>query len=183
MEREGHPRTHGPVAGTAFARTLGDAFHFGRSKASIPPSQARSLRRSMRVLVDTNIFLDVLLARQGLATESQQVLDWFESQPGNGWIAWHTLANLYYVGWKTCGPDKALAAIDEILGVFEVSPTASAEARRARGLGMADFEDALQASAAMAARATYIVTRNTRDLRKSPVKAITPDEFLALVDK
>ena len=137
----------------------------------------------MRALVDTNVFLDVLLARKGLAAESQHVLDWFESRPGDGWIAWHTLDNLYYVGWKTCGRGQALAAIDEIMGVFEVSPTASAEAHRARGLGMADFEDALQASAAMAARASYIVTRNTRDFRKSPVKAITPNEFLAAVEK
>lgn len=137
----------------------------------------------MRALVDTNIFLDVLLARKGFTTESQQVLDWFESQPGDGWIAWHTLANLYYVGCKTCGRDKALTAIDEILGVFEVPPTATPEAHRARGLGMADYEDALQASAAIAARASCIVTRNTRDFRKSPVKAITPKEFLAAVAK
>jgi predicted nucleic acid-binding protein len=137
----------------------------------------------MRALLDTNVFLDVLLARRGLTNESQQVLDWFESQPGEGWIAWHTLANLYYVGCKICGRDKALTAIDEILGVFEVSPTATAEAHRARGLGMADYEDALQASAAIAAHVSYIVTRNTRDFRKSPVKAITPKEFLAAVAK
>ncbi len=135
----------------------------------------------MRALVDTNVFLDVLLARKGLVEESQQVLDWFESRPGNGWIAWHTLSNLYYVGWKTAGREKALAAIDEILGAFEVCPVSSTEARRARNLGMADFEDALQASAAVAARAEYIVTRNTRDFRKSPVKSLTPRAFLALV--
>jgi len=101
----------------------------------------------MRALVDTSVFLDVLLARRGVATESQQVLDWFESRLGDGWIAGHTLANLYCVGWKACGRDKALSAIDEILGVFEVSHTASAEAHRARGLAMTDYEDALQASA------------------------------------
>ena len=135
----------------------------------------------MRALVDTNVFLDVLLARKGLADESQQVLDWFEGHPGNGWIAWHTLSNLYYIGWKTAGRDKALAVIDEILATFEVCPVASTEARRARNLDMADFEDALQARAAIAARAESIVTRNSRDFRKSPVKAITPRAFLALV--
>ena len=135
----------------------------------------------MRALVDTNIFLDVLLARKGLADESQKLLDWFESHPGDGWIAWHTLSNLYYVGWKTAGREKALAAIDEILGAFEVCPVASTEARRARNLGMPDFEDALQASAALAARVEVIVTRNTRDFRKSPVKALSPRAFLAAV--
>lgn len=137
----------------------------------------------MRALVDTNVFLDVLLARTGLAEESQEVLDWLEGHPGDGWIAWHTLSNLYYVGWKTAGREKALAAIDEILGAFEVCPVASTEAQRARHFGMADFEDALQASAAVAARAECIVTRNTRDFRKSPVKAMTPRAFLALVER
>jgi hypothetical protein len=35
----------------------------------------------MRALVDTNIFLDVLLAREGLTNESQRVLDWLEENP------------------------------------------------------------------------------------------------------
>lgn len=135
----------------------------------------------MRALVDTNVFLDVLLARENLADESQRVLDWFDANPGDGWIAWHTLANLYYVGVKTVGRTAALAAIDEILGVFEVSPVGSSEARRARNLGMTDFEDALQASAAAVARVDYIVTRNTRDFRRSPIKAISPRAFLAAV--
>jgi predicted nucleic acid-binding protein len=85
------------------------------------------------------------------------------------------------VGWKTAGRIRTLAAIDEVLGAFEICPVASAEARRARNLGMGDFEDALQASAAFAARAELIVTRNTRDFRKSPVKALSPRAFLALV--
>jgi predicted nucleic acid-binding protein len=135
----------------------------------------------MRALVDTNIFLDVLLARQDLADESQQVLDWFDANPGDGWIAWHTLANLYYVGVKTVGRPAALAAIDEILGVFEVSPVGSSEARRARNLGMTDLEDALQATAATAARVDCIVTRNTKDFRRSPIKAMSPRTFLTAV--
>jgi predicted nucleic acid-binding protein len=135
----------------------------------------------MRALVDTNVFLDVLLARPDLADESQRVLDWFDAHPGDGWIAWHTLANLYYVGFKTTGRAKALSAIDEILGVFEVCPVGSSEARRARNLGMTDFEDALQASAATAARVDCIVTRNTKDFRRSPIEAISPKVFLATV--
>lgn len=135
----------------------------------------------MRALVDTNIFLDVLLSREGLADESQRVLDWFELNPGDGWVAWHTLANLYYVGWKTVGRSSALSAIDEVLGVFEVCPVGSPEARRARNLGMTDFEDALQASSALAVRAECIVTRNMRDYRRSPVKALSPRAFLTAV--
>jgi len=132
----------------------------------------------MRNLFDTNIFLDALLAREGLAEESQRVLDWFEENPGDGWIAWHTLANLYYIGCKMVGPAVALDAIDEILSTFEVCPVGSTDARRASNLGINDFEDALQASAAISARAECIVTRNTRDFLRSPIPAVTPQAFL-----
>jgi len=48
----------------------------------------------------------------------------------------------------------------------------------ALGLDMPDFEDAMQAAAAVACRADYIVTRNTEHYRKSPVKALAPDAWL-----
>lgn len=132
----------------------------------------------MRILVDTNLFLDVLLDRKDLANESQTVLDWCESHPGSGWIAWHTLANLYYIGARQTSPREAAQFIDDILAVFDVCPTDSATARRARTLNMADFEDALQAAAAQNADLNLIVTRNIRDFRNSPIPAHTPPQFI-----
>lgn len=133
----------------------------------------------MRILIDTNLFLDVLLEREGLVDESQAVLDWCGSPPGDAWLAWHSLANLYYVGAKTVGKRLALEFMDEVLAVFEVCPSDTAAARAARTLSMADFEDALQAIAAQRAGATLIVTRNRKDYRHSPVPAATPAEFLS----
>ncbi len=43
---------------------------------------------------------------------------------------------------------------------------------------MSSFCDALQAAAALAWKASFIVTRNTRDFRHSPVPALTPTDFL-----
>ena len=43
---------------------------------------------------------------------------------------------------------------------------------------MSDFEDAVQAFCAKNAGAKIIITRNIQDYRLSPVKAVTPKEFL-----
>jgi len=43
---------------------------------------------------------------------------------------------------------------------------------------MPDFEDALQAAAALACGAQLIVTRNERDFKGSPVAALNPEAFL-----
>ncbi len=132
----------------------------------------------MNILVDTNIFLDVLLNREGLADESEQILDWCEGHPCDGWIAWHTLANLYYIGAKQTNPEQAILFVDEILAVFETCPVDSATARNARKLHISDFEDALQIAAGQRAEVDLIITRNTRHFRKSPIRAVTPAQFL-----
>lgn len=132
----------------------------------------------MKVLVDTNLFLDVLFEREGLVNDSQTVLDWCEEHPGDVWIAWHTLANLYYIGAKTVGKVEAISYLDAILEVFKICPTDNRSAKIARSLSLPDFEDAMQAAAALAAGTDLIITRNKRDFRGSPVKAMTPSEFL-----
>jgi hypothetical protein len=55
----------------------------------------------------------------------------------------------------------------------------TAEAKHALGLSMKDFEDALQAAAAVAVGADTIVTRNVSDFASSPVGAVAPGDFLA----
>ncbi len=135
----------------------------------------------MRVLVDTNLFLDVLLERPKLVDESERALNLFDSGSGmRGWISWHTLSNLYYIGARFVSPAQALAEIDSLLQTFQVATVGTKEALEARQLPMKDFEDALQAVSARAAKADYILTRNTRDFRASPVPAISPREFLDL---
>lgn len=43
---------------------------------------------------------------------------------------------------------------------------------------MSDFEDAVQASCAKRYHIDFIVTRNIKDFINSPVKAVTPTDFL-----
>jgi predicted nucleic acid-binding protein len=135
----------------------------------------------VRVLVDCNVLIDVIDRRRvQLHPESGQVLDWCERNPGSGFVAWHSLSNLYYVVRKEAGDNALRQFLKELLGFMEVPPTGTAQAKHALGIGMADFEDALQAAAAIQAGVDYIVTRNTRDYRGGPIPALLPAEFIAL---
>ena len=61
----------------------------------------------------------------------------------------------------------------------EVPKTGMNEILVALNLPIKDFEDALQAAIALSFGASYVVSRNLRHYRKSPVPAISPREFLA----
>jgi predicted nucleic acid-binding protein len=137
----------------------------------------------MRVLVDTNVFLDVLLDRQQWAESSQEVLNRLEQTPGTGWIAWHTLSNLYYLGRKIVGEQKTRTVMRRIVAGFEVCPAHGRIAMSALDLPMADVEDALQVAAGMAANVDWIITRNEADFRNSPLPVLSPEKALRTVLK
>jgi hypothetical protein len=115
-------------------------------------------------LVDTNIFLDVLLEREEFIMESKRVSAWCGYNSGKVWMAWHSLDTLNYVGTKYAGVARTSKYFGEILETFEISPTDIRSALLARMLPVQDFKGAMQVAAADMAKVDFIITRNLKDL-------------------
>jgi predicted nucleic acid-binding protein len=135
----------------------------------------------MRPLLDTNVLVDVALTRPGLHAASGATVAWCLNNPGAGLLAIHSLATLSYLAGKTAGQAKAREFLADLIEGMDIARMDNAEVRRALSLPLTDFEDSLVAAAAESAGATHIVTRNIADFRRSPVKAVIPEEFLRLV--
>ena len=133
----------------------------------------------MRLLLDTNLPIDVLQDRPGLADESLAVIERAAELGAEMFIAWHGLATAYYLLRRGRPETTALADVDQILTWAQVASVGDADARRARTFACSDFEDALQIASAEACGADLIITRNTADFKASSVPAITPVDFLA----
>jgi len=127
----------------------------------------------MRLFIDTDILLDVLLNRRPHAQASGNVIDWAEENPGMAAVSWHGLANLHYLS-----KNGAEGFIEDLIGFAEIPHTGSEHMRQALDLRFKDLEDAMQVAAALLFNAQAIVTRNTRDFKASPIKAITPEDAL-----
>ena len=69
-----------------------------------------------------------------------------------------------------CLPDGVSSEFlrGELLELVEVAQGGTEEARRAIGFPMSDLEDALQAAAALAFKAAFVVTRNVYGSTASP---------------
>ena len=128
----------------------------------------------MKVLLDTDILLDVALSRPPHVGNSAAVLQWVRSG-GTAAVAWHSLTNCSYI---LKGGREFLV---RLLKHVEVAAVETHDAQRALALPMADIEDAFQAAAAVAWGADFIVTRNLPDYKRSPVPAISPAAFLKKV--
>jgi predicted nucleic acid-binding protein len=132
----------------------------------------------MRILIDTDVLLDFALGRESFVSASQKVIVWAEANPGHAAIAWHSISNIAYLA-----PSGAREFLSELLRFVEVPTVRTMDAVRALQYPMRDIEDALQAAAAIAFKASYVISRNTKDYRQSPVPAITPKEFSLKLSK
>lgn len=132
----------------------------------------------MKVLIDCDVLLDLVLRREPHFQHSAMLLDWAEAHPGQSAVAWHTISNIIYL----CKSD-AVRFVAELLEFVEI-PAAGTEAMRfALEIGMRDVEDAMQVAVADCFSAQLIVTRNTRDYAKSPIKAVSPEAIVRLLER
>ncbi|MEI8323753.1 MAG: PIN domain-containing protein [Betaproteobacteria bacterium] len=129
------------------------------------------------MLLDINIILDVVFQRPGERASAALIADC--GHHNQAWLAWHSIATLAYLIERQQDAATARGVITDLLTWAQVATTGHADAVQALKLPMTDLEDALQAAAALACGADYIMTRNGRDFVGAPVPALTPEKFLA----
>src|SRR5689334_23148585 len=128
----------------------------------------------MRVLVDANVIFDVYERRQPHYSASQQICRQAQRRTLAAAIAGHTIANGFYIYRK---PFAAFVR-ERLLEDFEICCADADRTRSCLKLGIGDFEDALQTGAAIVWKAAFIITRNERDFKRSPIPALSPSAFL-----
>lgn len=130
----------------------------------------------MRLLLDINVLLDVAFQRPGEPASARLI--GLCGRQHEGWLAWHSVASLAHLIERQRSAAAAREFIRGLLGWADVATASRADAVTALDWPMPDFEDALQAAAAVACGAQVILTRNERDFKGSPVPAMTPEAFL-----
>ncbi|KAM3100584.1 type II toxin-antitoxin system VapC family toxin [Phormidesmis sp. 146-35] len=113
----------------------------------------------MRILIDTNIVLDVLLDRAPFVEEGVTLFEMVERQQVQGYIAATTVTNVFYIVRKAQGQNTALDAVHRILTALELCSVDRAVIEQAIESGLKDFEDGVQFACAQLNQMDAIVTR------------------------
>lgn len=133
----------------------------------------------MKVFLDTNILLDVLVERDNkeftenattiLGLGSNRVLDLYMSVLSVTTIA-YVLRNMTAV--------KKKGIIKDLVSIVKVLPSLPEHVENMLECQMNDIEDAMQVQSATEGQCDVIVTRNTTDFRDAGLPVISPEEFL-----
>ena len=97
----------------------------------------------------------------------------------NTYISVNMLTDIYYLLRKDYGSQGAQDLIENNLSFLQLIGISAEDAQKALAARWGDFEDCLVARCAEKIKADYIVTRNVKDFKASPVEAVTPEELFA----
>ncbi|HEX5474309.1 MAG TPA: PIN domain-containing protein [Vicinamibacterales bacterium] len=132
-----------------------------------------------RLLLDLNVFLDVMLDRPPHAEVAAALWAAIERGHGHGMIPAHGVTTIFYMLQKARDAAFARQGVERLIGVFAVAPIDDAVVRRALALAWPDFEDAVCAAAAEISGCDVLVTRDPDGYPNPPLPVIDPAAALS----
>ncbi len=135
----------------------------------------------MKLLVDANVVLDVLLERPAFCMSGTQILGL--SQGGvELFVSASSITDIYYIIRKARqSKETARMLLKNLLSNVNVATVSSKEIRRALDLNWTDFEDAVQYAVGESLVVDYLVTRNLSDFKPARFPVVSPEELLNIV--
>ena len=141
------------------------------------------MQKDMVILVDTNVIIDFLITREPFYKASSEILKKCADGELTGYIAFHSVANLWYI-LRKIPEDKRREWMADICSFLQVAGASHEEVIKANKMKkFKDLEDGMQDKCAKSVGAQYIITRNITDFENSEVQAVLPEDFLKSVKK
>lgn len=137
----------------------------------------------MKVLIDTNIAIDLLANRGEFAEPAAQLFKLCEVGKVQGYIYALSVANIVYIMRKEMDRSQIDAIITKLGSIITIADMKGDDLRKAAALPIPGFEDALQSVCASRLKADFIITRNLKDFKNSKVMAIKPTELIERVSE
>lgn len=133
----------------------------------------------MRILIDTNVILDIFQKREPFFANSYQALHKAVEADAECLISVSAVTDIFYMLRKFLkSTEQAKKRIEQLSQLVTFADVQGMDIQTALIRPMADFEDAVVDAVAERNSANYILTRNTKDFAGSAVPAITPTDFL-----
>lgn len=133
----------------------------------------------MKALIDTNVWLDIILDRAPHYEDSAAAVSLLDQPDHSAWLSAHAVTTIFYLVDRARDRQTATEAVKTLLERARVSPVDESILRDALATTLPDFEDAVVDASAYRTGLDAIVTRNARDFEKSEISVYTPSELVS----
>ena len=135
------------------------------------------------VFLDTNVLIDFLSDRKPFSRDAAKLFDYSFKRKVTIYVAGVSYNNIYYILRQSCSHTETIKVLAELQEWTETVDVSKDVIRKALKSDFRDFEDAIQYHCAKAlSKIDCIVTRDTKDFKRSSLPAMTPKEVLTMVE-
>lgn len=135
----------------------------------------------MKLLIDTNVVLDVLLRREPFSKTAAEVLNLTQRDDVREYVSASAITDIYYIANKQMKDRDAVRdLLKRLLMIVSVAAVSEWEIQNALNLAWGDFEDSVQYSVALLNEMDGIVTRNPSDYQEANMRIWLPEQALEL---
>lgn len=136
----------------------------------------------MRILIDTNIILDLIQNREPHTYNASIIINSCVTKKIAGFISAHSLSDLFFILRKYKSVEERKSLILNLCMFFTVIQEGKDDfISICNNPNWKDLEDGLQMKCAEKEKLDFIISRDKENgFKDSPVKIITPEEFLKL---
>ena len=133
----------------------------------------------MKLLIDTNVVLDVLLNREPFCNEAAKVLNLSDRAEVKEYISASAITDIYYIAYRQLR-DKTIVRnmIKTLLSIVSIACVTEREIVEALELEWSDFEDSVQYAVASLNEMDGIVTRNVADYKRAELSVWSPEQIV-----
>lgn len=137
-----------------------------------------------RVFPDANILIDYLSDRANEENElnARLIVEYCFEYLGKAYVFTHSIMILYHMVQKEFAEIAVLKErLEEVCQLFNIITVQQQDFTSAFNSMMTDFEDAVQLSCALEAKADILITRNVDDFYETNLPIIPPEQFFDFI--
>ena len=133
-----------------------------------------------RILVDTNVVLDLLGKRESFLEEAQELFTMGDKGEVKLFVSALTFANTYYILSQQLKIESTRKILRQFKVLVEVVPVDDKVIELALDSEFKDFEDAIQYYSAIENGVRIIITRNQKDFKHSKIPVLSAKEYIGM---
>jgi predicted nucleic acid-binding protein len=129
--------------------------------------------------MDTNVVIDFLADRHPFSRDAARLFDFSIAGKTKIYISAVSYNNIYYLLRKSLSNKAAIHLLGELIEMTEIIDVTRSIIQHSLKTDFSDYEDAIQYYCALSIPdIDFIVTRDTRDFKKSTLPVLTPNEAI-----
>lgn len=147
----------------------------------------------MKLLIDTNVIMDFLLAREPFGPAAREVVRLAEEDKTIEFVSASAVTDIFYSierAFRKEDPNgesskreksaRTQNMIRDLCTLISILPVTPKDIDYALELNWQDFEDAVQYAVAVSNDMDYIISRNGSDYEVQKIPVVSPSEFLQI---